>query len=50
MNIFYPFIHERKKKNWEPLPLYIEQMPQIEPVEEKEDKEQNQEIIIIELT
>jgi hypothetical protein len=48
MNIFYPFIHERKKKNIEPLPLYIEINPV--PLEKcpKQEKEEEK-IIIIEL-
>lgn len=48
MNIFYPFIYERKKKNIEPLPLYIEINPI--PLEKLTEKEkENKEEIIIEL-
>jgi hypothetical protein len=48
MNDFYPFIHkkERKKEEFEPLPLYIELVPpQEKPVEEQEEKR----VIIIEI-
>jgi hypothetical protein len=48
MEIFYPFIHElvRKKKEVEPIPLYIEvgPPPQIEKKENEEEK-----ILIIEI-
>jgi len=49
MNTFYPFIHERKKKDVEPLPLYIELYPM--PLEKlpEEEKEEEKRIIIIEL-
>jgi hypothetical protein len=50
MDTFYPFIHqpERKKKENEPIPLYIELVPQPEHPSQKED-EQEEKIIIIEL-
>jgi len=48
MNTFYPFIHERKKKNVEPLPLYIELIPPQEELPAEEEKEKKR-IIIIEL-
>ena len=49
MNTSYPFIHERKKKDVEPLPLYIELYPM--PLEKlpEEEKEEEKRIIIIEL-
>jgi hypothetical protein len=48
MNTFYPFIHERKKKNIEPMPLYIELIPPQEKLPDEEEKEEKR-IIIIEL-
>lgn len=50
MNPFIPFIHtpERKKKENEPLPLYIELIPPMEKPQEKEQEEE-QRVIIIEL-
>lgn len=46
MNNFYPFIHERKKKDWEPLPLYIEPAPLPKHKEIDKDKEEKKPIII----
>jgi hypothetical protein len=48
MNTFYPFIHERKKKNVEPLPLYIELYP-MPPEKLPEEEEEEKRIVIIEL-
>jgi hypothetical protein len=54
MDIFYPFIYKQKvKKEFEPLPLYIESIPpELEEIkqpsdEDVEEKESN--IIIIDL-
>lgn len=56
MSIFFPFVHERNKKEKrqqsEPLPLYIEiYEPQYEPINEKkpEEKDSGSEVIIIQL-
>ncbi len=51
MNPFIPFIHtpERKKKENEPLPLYIEAIPPMERPQQEEEKEEQQRVVIIEL-
>lgn len=49
MDIFYPFIYEKKEKN-EPTPLYVELVPPT--LEEREDlseEKENPGVIIIEL-
>jgi len=50
MDGFFPFIHkiEKKKKDWEPEPLYIELEPP-PPPKQKDDEEETQRVIIIEL-
>jgi hypothetical protein len=50
MNTSYPFIHknEQKKKEFEPIPLYVELVPPQEiPLEKKEDQEDKEERVII---
>lgn len=48
MNDFIPFIHEKKKKEWEPEPMYIDlTIPLLEEIEK--DEEQSNNIIIIQL-
>lgn len=49
MDDFFPFIHKikKKKKELEPLPLYIE-LPQL-PIPQSEPVEEDQYIIIIDL-
>ncbi len=49
MDIFYPFIYEKKEKN-EPAPLYVELFPPV--LEDQEDTSEEKEeprVIIIEL-
>lgn len=50
MNTFIPFIHqpERKKKEYEPMPLHIELYPPMEKLPEKE-KDEETGVIVIEL-
>ena len=51
MNPFIPFIHtpERKKKENEPLPLYVELYPPMEKPQQEEEKKEDSRVIIIEL-
>lgn len=49
MNNFFPFIYERKKKNSEPIPLYIEVPAPVKPQEEIEKKSEEEKVVIIEL-
>lgn len=49
MDVYYPFIHEPKKKEtFEPLPLYVEVGPPPEN-EEKKKEDERPGVIIIEL-
>lgn len=48
MDVFYPFIHQEKKKVFEPEPLYIELGPP-PPSERQPEKEEEKRIVIIEL-
>lgn len=45
---FFPFIHEKKKEN-EPIPLYIELIPPIPEVKEEKDDDNTDGVIIIQL-
>lgn len=47
MDLLFPFIHEIKKKEWEPEPLFLELIPP--PKEKKEEKEDRQSIVIIDI-
>lgn len=47
MDSFFPFIHEIKKKEWEPEPLFLELIPP--PKEKKEDKSEDKSIVIIDI-
>lgn len=52
MSEYFPFIHEeKKKKEWEPEPLYIELYPPPPPPkrEEEEKEDTNPGVIIIQL-
>jgi hypothetical protein len=50
MDIYYPFIHDPKKKeDFEPQPLYIEVGPPPEPIKKEETQEEGRGITIIEL-
>ena len=51
MDIFIPFIHDREKQEiFEPLPLYIDDMPYYEKDEEDEEDDYNRGIIILKIT
>jgi hypothetical protein len=50
MDVYYPFIHDPKKKDeLEPLPLYVEVGPPPEKEEKKEEEKEDRGVIIIEL-
>lgn len=51
MDAFFPFIHkiEKKKKQDELQPLYIEIEPPPPPQKEEEEKDDNHQVIVIEL-
>jgi hypothetical protein len=49
MDDFFPFIHERKKKKeWEPEPLYVELIPSL-PEKKQEEIDEESGIIVIQL-
>ena len=49
MDSFFPFIHqiEKKKKEFETEPLYVELYPPPPPQKEKDDKDENNSHVII---
>lgn len=51
MNAFIPFIHkhEPKKKEMEPLPLYIEMVPPPAKIPEKKKDDEERGVVVIEI-
>jgi len=47
MTDYFPFIHEKKKKEWKPEPLHIELVPPPPKKREEETQEENNPTVII---